>query len=36
MVRGEGPSAVLAPIAVLLAFAAVVTLIAGWFFRWDA
>jgi len=36
MVRGEGPSAVLAPIAVLLAFAVVVTLIAGRFFRWDA
>ena len=36
MVRGEGPSAVLVPIGVLLAFAAVVTLIAGRFFRWDA
>ena len=36
MVRGEGPSAVLVPMGVLLAFAAVVTAIAGRFFRWDA
>ncbi len=36
MVRGEGPQAALLPIGILLAFAAVVTLIATRFFRWDA
>ncbi len=36
MVRGEGPSAVLVPMAVLLGFAVVVTAVAGRFFRWDA
>jgi ABC-2 type transport system permease protein len=36
LVRGEGPSAALLPIAVLLAFAAVLTLIATRLFRWDA
>ena len=36
MVRGEGPASALAPIAVLLAFAAVVTLVAARLFRWEA
>ncbi len=36
MVRGEGPSAVLLPMAVLLGFAVVVTALAARFFRWDA
>ena len=36
MVRGEGPQAALLPMGILLAFAAVVTLIATRFFRWDA
>jgi ABC-2 type transport system permease protein len=36
MVRGEGPLSVLPHIGVLLAFGAVVTLIASRFFRWDA
>ena len=36
MVRGEGPLSVLPHIAALLAFGAVVTLIASRFFRWDA
>lgn len=36
LVRGEGPSAALLPIGVLLAFAAVLTLIATRLFRWDA
>jgi ABC-2 type transport system permease protein len=36
LVRGEGPSAALLPIAVLLAFAAVLTVIATRLFRWDA
>jgi ABC-2 type transport system permease protein len=35
MVRGEGPSAALVPIAVLVGFAAVVTLIAARLFRWE-
>jgi ABC-2 type transport system permease protein len=36
MVRGEGPQSALLPIVILLAFAAVVTLIAMRFFRWEA
>ncbi|MEO5708396.1 MAG: ABC transporter permease [Nocardioidaceae bacterium] len=36
MVRGQGPGAALAPIGILLAFAAVVTLIAVRLFRWEA
>ena len=35
MVRGEGPSAVLAPMAILAAFAAVLTLVAARLFRWE-
>lgn len=35
MVRGEGPGAALAPLAVLLGFAAVVTLLAARLFRWE-
>ncbi|AWB93540.1 ABC transporter permease [Aeromicrobium chenweiae] len=35
MVRGEGPSAALAPIAILLGFAVVVTAVAARLFRWD-
>ena len=35
MVRGEGPSAALLPMSILLAFAAVVTFIATRVFRWD-
>ncbi len=35
MVRGQGPSSALVPIAVLLAFALVVTAIASVLFRWD-
>src|SRR6478735_9898096 len=35
MVRGEGPSAALLPMAILLVFAAVVTFIATRVFRWD-
>ncbi|HMJ74330.1 MAG TPA: ABC transporter permease [Iamia sp.] len=35
MVRGQGPDAVLAPIAVLLGAAAVITAIATRWFRWD-
>jgi len=35
MVRGEGPSATLLPLAVLLGFAVVVVAIAGRFFSWD-
>jgi ABC-2 type transport system permease protein len=35
MVRGEGPAAALLPMAILLAFAAVVTFIATRVFRWD-
>ena len=35
MVRGEGPAAALLPIAILLAFAAVITFIATRVFRWD-
>lgn len=36
MVRGEGPEAALLPIAILLAFAVVITVIATRFFRWDS
>lgn len=36
MVRGEGPGAALAPIAILAAFAVVVTLIAARLFRWES
>ncbi len=36
MVRGQGPGAAFAPIAILLGFAAVVTLVAVRLFRWDA
>ena len=36
MVRGEGPGAAVQPIAILLGFAAVVTLVAVRLFRWDA
>lgn len=35
MVRGEGPGAVMLPIGILLAFAAVVLLVAGKLFRWE-
>lgn len=35
MVRGEGPTAVLVPMAVLAAFAVVVTLAAARIFRWE-
>jgi ABC-2 type transport system permease protein len=35
MVRGEGPSAALVPIAILLAFAVVVTLVSAKLFRWE-
>ena len=35
MVRGQGPSAALAPIAILAGFAVVVTLVAARLFRWD-
>jgi ABC-2 type transport system permease protein len=35
MVRGEGPSAALVPMAILLGFAAVVTLVAARLFRWE-
>ncbi|NHC25042.1 ABC transporter permease [Nocardioides sp. IC4_145] len=35
MVRGEGPAAVLVPMAVLAAFAVVVTLAAARIFRWE-
>ncbi|MBA2464382.1 MAG: ABC transporter permease [Nocardioidaceae bacterium] len=35
MVRGQGPSAVLAPAAVLLGFTVVMTLLAARLFRWD-
>ncbi|MDQ6686492.1 MAG: ABC transporter permease [Actinomycetota bacterium] len=35
MVRGEGPSAALVPIAILLGFAVVLTLVAARLFRWD-
>jgi ABC-2 type transport system permease protein len=35
MVRGQGPSAALAPIAILAGFAAVVTLVAARLFRWE-
>jgi ABC-2 type transport system permease protein len=35
MVRGQGPSSALLPIAVLLGFAVVVTAIASALFRWD-
>jgi hypothetical protein len=35
MVRGEPASAVMAPMAVLVGFAAVMTLVAVRVFRWD-
>ncbi len=35
MVRGQGPAAVLAPMAILLGFALVVTAVAVRLFRWD-
>jgi ABC-2 type transport system permease protein len=35
MVRGEGPSAALVPIAILAGFAVVVTLLAAKLFRWE-
>jgi ABC-2 type transport system permease protein len=35
MVRGEGPGAVLAPMAILAGFAIVVTTVAARLFRWD-
>jgi ABC-2 type transport system permease protein len=35
MVRGQGPAAALVPIAVLLGFAAVLSLIAAKVFRWE-
>jgi ABC-2 type transport system permease protein len=34
-VRGEGPSAAVVPIAVLLGFTIVLTAIAARLFRWD-
>jgi ABC-2 type transport system permease protein len=36
MVRGQGPASALAPIGVLLGFAAVVTLVAVRLFRWES
>ena len=36
MVRGERPGAVLLPMAILAAFALVVTLLAARLFRWEA
>ena len=36
MVRGQGPSAAWQPMGILLAFAAVMTLVAARLFRWDA
>ncbi|MDX6297739.1 MAG: type transport system permease protein [Nocardioidaceae bacterium] len=36
MVRGDGPGAVVRPIAILVAFAVVVIVVASRFFRWDA
>ena len=36
MVRGEGPSSAVVPIAILTGFAVVVTLIAARLFRWDS
>ncbi|GAA1915302.1 ABC transporter permease [Nocardioides marmoribigeumensis] len=35
MVRGEGPASALVPMAILLAFAAVLTFVASRLFRWD-
>ncbi len=35
MVRGEGPAAAVVPMAILLAFAVVVTAVAARLFRWD-
>lgn len=35
MVRGEGPSAALVPMAILVGFAVVVTLVAARLFRWE-
>jgi ABC-2 type transport system permease protein len=36
MVRGQGPSAALAPMAVMVGFAVVIGLIATRFFQWEA
>jgi len=36
MVRGQGPTAVVLPLTVLLGFATVMTVVAARFFRWDA
>lgn len=36
MVRGEGPTAALVPIAILLGFAVVLTLLAARLFRWES
>ncbi|SDP30553.1 ABC-2 type transport system permease protein [Nakamurella panacisegetis] len=36
MVRGQGPASALVPIAILLAFAVVVTALASRLFRWDS
>lgn len=36
MVRGQGPSAAVAPIAILLAFAVVLTVVAARLFRWES
>jgi ABC-2 type transport system permease protein len=36
MVRGEGPSSALVPIAILAGFALVVTFVAARLFRWEA
>ena len=36
MVRGEGPGAALAPMAILAGFAIVVTAVAARLFRWDS
>ena len=35
LARGQGAGSIVAPMAILLGFAAVVTLIASRFFRWD-
>ena len=35
MVRGQGPQAALLPMLILVAFAAVVTVIAARLFKWD-
>ena len=36
LVRGDGPTAVLAPMAILVAFAVAMTLLAARLFRWNA